>query len=80
VKLTARQVHEMIGEVDDLLVARILATGATEQELAEAVGETELEDEQGEAGPAPPSPRVARLRAILGELLSEDERAGEAFR
>lgn len=69
----------MIGEVDDLVVARILETGATEQELAEAMGETALEDQLGEAGPPPPSSRVARLRLILNEVLREDERAEEAF-
>jgi hypothetical protein len=63
----------MIGEVDDLVVARILETGATEEELAEAMGETELEDQLGEAGPPPPSGRVARLRLILNELLRQDE-------
>lgn len=72
-------VREMIGEVDDLVVARILQTGATEAELAEAMGETELEEQMGEAGPPPPTPRVAELRAILAEVLREDEQAQEAL-
>ena len=72
-QLTPDYVRALLGDLDDLTVARILDTAATTSELQEAVGEVRLEDEAGEPGPPPPSGRVAQLRALINDIYREDE-------
>ena len=66
------------GELDDLTVARILATGADEGEVREAV--LRLQADNGEPfGDAEPSERVSALMSIIREEWeAEDEQAEEA--
>lgn len=65
---TADDVLRMLGEVDPLIVERILATGASPDEIGEALREVEDEHGFGEDRHVPSSPRVAEVRAVLDEL------------
>jgi hypothetical protein len=76
---TASDVSRLLGEVDPLILERILSTGATPDEIGEAVRVVEDEHGFGEQPHMPSSPRVAEVRAVLEELavlgdeLEEDE-------
>jgi hypothetical protein len=70
---THAQIVELIGDVDDLFVKRIAATGASLDEIGEALGDLENEDVLGEPPHIPSSPRVAEVRAILEELEDANE-------
>jgi hypothetical protein len=67
------EVRELLGEVDDLTIERVIDTGATIDEVAEALGYVEAE-EAGEALEVMPlSSRVVEVRAILDELARAQE-------
>ncbi|HLU68432.1 MAG TPA: hypothetical protein VKZ63_19240 [Kofleriaceae bacterium] len=67
--LTRSDVETYLGEVSDELAARIIATGATREELAQAA----MEIEHGTGEPRQVTgPRVDELCRILAEEL-EDE-------
>ena len=76
---TATDVNRLLGDVDPLILERILATGATPDEIGEAVRVVEDEHGFGEAPHTPSSPRVAEVRAVLEEMavlgddIEEDE-------
>jgi hypothetical protein len=65
---TATDVKGLIGDVDPLVLERILATGATPDEIAEALRVVEEERGFGEEPHEPSSPRVAEVRALLHEM------------
>ena len=65
---TATDVNRLLGDVDPLVLERILATGATPDEIAEALNEAEEERGFGEESHLPSSPRVAEVRALISEL------------
>lgn len=77
---TAADVNRMLGEVDALVVSRILATGVTVDELDEALRATEDELGFGEESHPPSSPRVAAVRQVLDELAAEEAAAEEEGR
>jgi hypothetical protein len=64
---------EILGDVDDLFVERIVDTGASIHEIAEALDDLEDERRFGEQHRVEASPRVAAVRAILEELLDEGD-------
>jgi hypothetical protein len=66
-------IQRMLGDVDPLIAQRILATGATADEIGEALREVEDEHGFGEATHFASSPRVAEVRALLDELEILDE-------
>ena len=69
---TAADVNRMLGDVDPLIAERILETGASADEIDEALRESM--DERGFEQPRPPSSsRVAEVRAVLDELDVLDE-------
>jgi hypothetical protein len=70
---TQAQIVELLGEVDDLFVKRIEDTGASLDEIGEALGGLESEDVRGEPPHIASSPRVAEVRAILAELMDTDD-------
>ena len=70
---THAQIVELLGDVDDLFVKRIADTGASLDELGEALGDVQSEDVIGEPPHVASSPRVADVRAILEELMDTDE-------
>jgi hypothetical protein len=75
---TSAELEELIGEADPLIIERILETGATTGEVAEALADLE-EERQGTERRAVTSPRVATVREILDELLDEDDEPAEAM-
>ncbi len=68
---TASDVRRILGDLDPLTVARILAIAPTRDELDEAVIETADELQFGEEPRTPSSARVASVRAILADVLDE---------
>jgi len=72
-----QQIVELLGDVDPLFVNRIEGTGASVDEVNEALGQVENE-ELGQERAADSSPRVAEVRAILEEIFDEPE-ADEAW-
>ncbi|MBS1118436.1 MAG: hypothetical protein H6Q90_664 [Deltaproteobacteria bacterium] len=69
---TAEEVTGLLGEVDPNVLDRILAIGATFDEVGEALSAIEDEDGYGEIPHAASSPRVAEVRAVLEELVLEE--------
>ena len=74
---THAQIVELLGDVDDLFVKRIEDTGASLEEIGEALSDVESE-RLGAERRLVSSPRVAEVRAILDEVLDDpdDEEAG----
>ena len=69
---TYQEIQELIGDVDELLVERLVMTGASRDEINEAL--CSLQDEQRFGDPHPAtSPRVTEARVILEELLDDPE-------
>jgi hypothetical protein len=72
---TAADLAALLGELDALVIERILATGATTDEVAEAMTSIMDEDDGAEGAHAPSSPRVAEVRAVLEELVLDETEA-----
>lgn len=70
---THAQIVELLGDVDELYVKRLEDTGASLDEIGEALGDLEDEDRLGEPPRMATSPRVAEVRTILEELLDDTE-------
>jgi hypothetical protein len=70
--LTRKDVTAMLGELDDDVVAEILATGATPEELAEARAWLTNDEPLMNAGRPLPSGRVARLVDIVAAITEEE--------
>ena len=66
------EVRRLIGDLDDVLIDRVIAVGASEAELREAIawleGDEEIEAQLGE----PTSPRVSKLVGLLQIMQEED--------
>jgi hypothetical protein len=77
---TADEIVELLGELEPLIIEKLLATRATLDEVAEAAAAIEDEDSFGEVGHAPSSPREAEVRAILEDLVFETVEEREAER
>jgi hypothetical protein len=77
--LTRKDVTAMLGELDDVIVAKIIATGATTEELAEAHAWLTNDEPLMNAGRPLPSGRVARLVDIVAAI-NEEEEAEEVAR
>jgi hypothetical protein len=80
VRLNRQNVIQQLGELDDLAIARIVETGASEEELSEAIVAVEREGEEGEPTGAPRTVGIAKLRAILSELAAEERDQDETVR
>ena len=70
---THAEIVELLGDVDDLFVKRLEDTGATLDEIGQALGDLEDEDRLGEPPRIATSPRVAEVRAILEELFDDED-------
>jgi len=79
-RASADDLVDLLGELAPLTLEKLLATGATIDEVAEAVSAIEDEDSFGEVHHAPSSPREAEVRAILEDLMFEsfEERESES--
>ena len=69
---TTEEIQEVLGEVDALAIERVLQTGATADEVAEAVALLDDEARIGERR-VPSSAQVAAVRDILEELTASDD-------
>ena len=67
-----QQIVELLGDVDPLFVKRIEDTGASAEEIGEALSDVESE-RFGAERRLVSSPRVAEVRAILDELMDDPE-------
>jgi hypothetical protein len=72
---SANDVSRLLGDVDPLAIERIIATGATSDEIVEAFRATQDEYGFGEESHEPSSPAVAEVRAVLDELAILDDDA-----
>jgi hypothetical protein len=71
--LTRKDVTAMLGELDDVIVAKVIATGATTEELAEAHAWLANDEPLMNAGHSLPSGRVARLVDIVAAIEEEEQ-------
>jgi hypothetical protein len=78
--LTRKDVTAMLGELDDEVVAEIIATGATPEELAKAHAWLANDEPLINAGRPLPSGRVARLVDIVAAISEEEEEEDAARR
>jgi len=78
--LTRKDVTTMLGELDDDVVAEIIATGATPEELAQAHAWLANDEPLISAGRPLPSGRVARLVDIVTAITEEKEEEDAARR
>src|SRR5215472_3537697 len=78
--LTRKEVTAMLGELDDDVVAEIIATGATPEELAEAHAWLANDEPLMNAGRPLPSGRVARVVDIIAAISEEEEQEDVARR
>jgi hypothetical protein len=79
--MTSRnEVSEILGEIDPLIIERVVDTGASIDEIAEALGVLEDEAGFGDAHRIPSSSRVIEVRSILAELLADEQDTDEEYR
>jgi hypothetical protein len=77
--LTRKDITALFGDLDGVVLADIIATGATAEELAEAHAWLANDEPLLNAGRPLPGGRVARLVDILAAI-SEEEEAEELAR
>jgi hypothetical protein len=70
--LTREQIIKVLGDIDDAIVAELIATDATSEELAEAQAWVANDEAFVNDGRPLPSGRVSRLAEILAA--SDEER------
>jgi hypothetical protein len=78
--LTRKDIAALFGDLDDVVVADIIATGATAEELAEAHAWLANDEPLLNAGRPLPGGRVARLVDILAAISAEEEADEPALR
>lgn len=69
---TRDEIRTLLGDADDLMVKRVLETGASTDEIAEALRSLANEDE-ADAEAVTYSTNVANVRAILGDLAASED-------
>jgi hypothetical protein len=69
---TSDELRDLLGDLDDLLIERILETRASPDEVAEALADFEDERRFGE-GRELTSARAVEVRAILEELVDDGD-------
>ena len=70
---TRKEIIERLGELDDVTVAEIIATGATSQDLAEAESWLSNDEALINVGRPLPTGRVGQLVEIITTKEQEDE-------
>ena len=71
--LTRKDVVALFGGLDDVVIADIIATGATARELAEAHAWLANDEPLMNAGRPLPAGRIARLVDIIADISEEEE-------
>ena len=74
--LTHQDIAAMLGDLDDVVVAKIIANGATAEELAEANAWLSNDEAMMNTGRPLPRGRVARLIETLVAINEEEEATG----
>jgi len=78
--ITREDVVRTVGDIDDTVIAEIIGTGATVEELAEAQAWIDNDEALMNVGRPLPNGRVGELVGILSELeASDDEEPGAAI-
>jgi hypothetical protein len=77
-RITREDVIRTVGDIDDTLIAEIIGTGATVEELAEAQAWLDNDEALMNAGRPLPNGRVGELVEILSDLEASDEDEGVA--
>ena len=77
-QLTREDVAKAIGGADDVIVAQIIATGATTHELAEALAWMANDEPMMNSGRPLATGRVRELVDILAELEADDDEDGRS--
>jgi len=75
-RITREDVAKAIGGADDVTVAQIIATGATTDELAEALAWMANDEPMMNSGRPLATGRVRELVDILSELETDDDEDG----
>ncbi len=70
----------MLGDLDDVVVAKLIASGATAEELAEANARLCNDEAMMNAGRPPARGRVASLVETLAAIKEEEEAQDDAVR
>jgi len=70
--VTAAELEDLLGDVNPMMIERIVATQATAAEVAEALADAE-DERRFQERRAPVSPRVAEVREIIEEILEDRE-------
>jgi len=70
--VTSQQLEGLLGEIDPLIIDRIVDTHASLADVTEALAEVEEERESGRRR-LPTSERVAAVRDILTDVLEGDD-------
>jgi len=76
-RITKDDAIKAVGAADDVVIAQIIGTGATVDELAEAQAWVANDEPLMNAGKPLPSGRVGELVDILSELQASEEEYGE---
>ena len=76
-RITRNDAIKAVGAADDVVIAQIIGTGATIDELAEAQAWIANDEPLMNAGRPLPSGRVGELVDILSELQASEEEYGE---
>ncbi len=78
-RISAQDLRQLLGEIDDVVIERIIDAEASFDDVVEALHDVEDEREFGEAPGTPSSASAAEVRVILRELFDErdDEEADE---
>ena len=72
-RITHEDVTRTVGEIDDALIAQIIGTGATVEELAEAQAWIDNDEALINDGRPLPKGRVGELVDILSEVEASDD-------
>jgi len=73
VPATANEVRDVLGDIDDLVVERVLETGASVEEIASAMASLEYQQVLGERSGESVTGPTLTVRAILEECLAEPD-------
>ena len=76
-RITRDDAIKAVGAADDVVIAQIIGTGATIDELAEAQAWVANDEPLMNAGKPLPSGRIGELVDILSELQASEEEYGE---
>ncbi len=79
VSATHEDLEQILGDVDDLVIERIIDTNATLDEVVEALGALEDELRFGEHNRIPSSHRVTAVRTVLEELIAGEPDQDEDY-